>query len=219
MGVVDGAGCWAWVGERDLDHAPRPALFVDRDGVVVHERVYLRRREDVELLPAAAETVATFNATDVPVIVVTNQSGVARGYLDWKDFECVQAEVERQLRDATGAHLDGVFACAYHEDGLGALAVGDHEWRKPNPGMLLAAAESLGVCLRKSWIVGDRSQDIAAGRAAGLAGGLHVSSGHGDAAEQQDSLMLADSNFEVKCAADIGGAVELLGAFSQDLTC
>src|ERR1019366_7259637 len=121
--------------------------------------------------------------------------------------------------DASGARRDGVFACGYHEDGLGALAVGEHEWRKPNPGMLLAAAESLGVCLGKSWIVGDRSRDIATGRAAGLAGGLHVTSGHGDAAERRDALMLADNDFAVNRAAGVGGAVELLAALSRDLTC
>lgn len=218
MGVVDGGGCWASVAERG-DHRARPALFLDRDGVIVEERGYLCRPADVALLPGAAETIAAFNAADVPVVVVTNQSGVARGYLSWGDFERVQDEVDRLLRQAVGAHLDGVFACAYHPAGRAALAVADHRWCKPNPGMLLAAAECLVLRLDRSWIVGDRSRDIAAGRAAGLAGGLHVGSGHGDDMERQEALKLSDGSFQVRCAADLGGAVELLRVFGRDATC
>jgi D-glycero-D-manno-heptose 1,7-bisphosphate phosphatase len=214
MGLIDGIGCWAWVAERELGRAPRSALFLDRDGVMVMERGYLRRPQDAVLAPGAAETIAAFNAADVLVIVVTNQSGVARGYSNWPDFESVQSTVQRLLRDGAGARLDGVFACGYHEAGVGGLAVGDHLWRKPNPGMLLAAAESLGVCLAKSWIVGDRWRDIEAGRAAGLAGGLHVRSGHGNDGERQRALRLANKDFEVRCAPDIGGALQLLTDFA-----
>lgn len=212
-------GCWARVPEPDLSLALRPALFLDRDGVVIEERGYVRHPREVALLPGAAETIASFNAAGVPVIVVTNQSGVARGYLGWHDFGRVQARLEELLQDATGARLDGVFACAYHRDGLGALAVADHAWRKPNPGMLLAAAEAMGICLTRSWVVGDRWRDIAAAQAAGLAGGVQVASGHGDAVEQRHSLGLADRSFEVRCSSDISGAVTLLSAVRQDAEC
>ncbi len=99
---------------------------------------------------------------------------------DWLDTNlsgivetAVQAEVERQLA-AAGARLDAVLACGFHPEGAGALRRATHPWRKPGPGMLLAAAERMGLDLGRSWIVGDQARDIEAGRAAGLAGGLRV---------------------------------------------
>ena len=206
------AGCWAWTGVRRFDG--RPALFLDRDGVVVQEVGYLSRAENVVLEAGAAKTIAAFNQAGVPVVLVTNQSGVARGYFGWPAFEAVQGALADRLA-ADGAHLDAVFACGYHESGLGPLAVADHPWRKPAPGMLLAAAERLGVGLARSLIVGDRAQDLAAGRAAGLSRGLHVATGHGDAAERAAALAIAAPGFDVILAADVAGALDLLPRLAE----
>jgi D-glycero-D-manno-heptose 1,7-bisphosphate phosphatase len=149
------------------------AAFLDRDGVVVEDPGYLSDPRQVRLMDGAAEAISALNRRGAPVVVVTNQSGVARGYYDWAAFEAVQAEIERRLA-AAGAWLDAVLACGYHPQGLGAFRRAAHAWRKPGPGMLLAAADGMGLDLGRSWIVGDRARDLEAGRAAGLAGGLRV---------------------------------------------
>jgi len=215
MALVDGVGSWAWVADPNTNHEGKPALFIDRDGVLTREVNFLRSPEDVALLPRVAETIAAFNRADIPVIVVTNQSGIARGYFSWTDFERVEAEIKRQLSRAADAYLDAVFACGYHETGLGALGVRDHAWCKPNPGMLLAAADRLGVRLDRSWVVGDRARDLASGRAAGLAGGIHVMTGHGDTSERQSALALVQADFQVRTAADLSDAMQLLDIMTE----
>ena len=204
-------GCWASAAVPRFEG--RPALFLDRDGVVVEEVGYLSRPQDVVLETGAAETIAAFNRAGTPVVLVTNQSGVARGYFDWPAFEAVQAAVAERLAQ-TGAHLDAVFACGYHESGVGPLAVADHPWRKPSPGMFLAAASRMGLHLPRSLIVGDRAQDLAAGRAAGLTQGLHVATGHGYEGEQAAARALNGPDFEVRLAPDIGGALVFLPRLS-----
>ncbi len=192
----------------------QPALFLDRDGVVVEEIGYLSRPEDVALEAGAADAIAAFNRAGVPVVLVTNQSGVGRGYFAWPAFEAVQAAIAEKLATA-GAHLDAVFACGHHGSGIGALAVADHPWRKPAPGMFLAAGERMGLDLSRSLIVGDRAQDLAAGRAAGLSLGLHVVTGHGDAAEQTAALALRRPGFEVDVAQNAGGALSYLRRLTE----
>ena len=172
------------------------ALFLDRDGVVVEDPGYLSDPRQVRLIEGAAKAIAALNHRGAPVVVVTNQSGVARGYYDWAAFEAVQAEIERQLA-AAGATLDAVLACGYHPQGSGPLQHAEHPWRKPGPGMLLAAAEHLGLTLGSSWIAGDRARDIEAGRAAGLAGGLYVGAGPDAGAEAGRALTLASGTFQV----------------------
>ncbi len=139
---------------------------------------------------------------------------MARGYFDWPAFEAVQAALAGRLA-AGDAHLDAVFACGYHGSGVGELAVAEHAWRKPAPGMFLAAAERLGVDLSRSLIVGDRAQDLAAGRSAGLCVGVHVATGHGDATEQTAAQALAGPGFEVRLATGVGGALPLLDRLSS----
>ena len=200
--------CWSQVTARVF--ADRPALFLDRDGVLVEEVGYLRRAQDVSLAPGAARLVAAANRAGMPVVVVTNQSGVAREYFGWSDFEAVQAEIARRLAQA-GARLDAVFACGAHACGQGPLGVADHPWRKPRPGMLLAARDVMSVDLARSVIVGDRAQDLAAGRAAGLGSGVHLATGHGaEDQERSAALALATSSFAVRLAPDLTGLLDLV---------
>ncbi|HER26728.1 MAG TPA: HAD family hydrolase, partial [Rhodospirillales bacterium] len=149
----------------------RPALFLDRDGVVVIEAHYLHKVENVELIPGAAATIAAANQKGIPVIFVTNQAGVGYGYFGWPDFYAVQDRIFADLA-AEGAFVDGVYACPFHENGKPPYDQGDHPCRKPNPGMLLGAANTMNIDLRRSWIVGDRAGDVLAGKNAGLAGGV-----------------------------------------------
>ena len=191
----------------------RPALFLDRDGVVVEEAHYLHKIENVQLTPNAGETIKAANARGVPVILVTNQAGIGYGYFGWDDFVAVQTRILRDL-DASGAHIDGVFACPFHEKAQGEYAVVDHFARKPNPGMLTLAEQIMGVDLAKSWIVGDRALDLLAGKNAGLVGGVHVRTGHGcNDGEHEAALNVATTTFSVSTAINLGdarGLIELL---------
>ena len=196
----------------------RGALFLDRDGVVVEEAHYLADPRDVRLIPGAAALIGACNAAGAPVVLITNQSGIGRGYFDWAAFDAVQAEIARQLAH-DGAAWDAALACAYHEAGRGELARADHPWRKPNPGMLQAAARELGLDLPRSAIVGDKAADLAAGKAAGLALGVHVATGHGDAMERAAALALADTRFQVRLAPAIDAAADLAAYISDSAQC
>lgn len=204
--VADAPGLWRQVPcpAPDTRDEARPALFLDRDGVVVEEAGYLHRIEDLRLYPAAAAVIRACNTSRIPVVLVTNQSGIGRGYYGWAEFAALQSALAERLA-AAGACFDMVLACAYHHAAKPPYAIAEHDWRKPGPGMLREAATSLRLDLARSWIVGDSASDIEAGRNAGLAGGLHVLSGHG-ARDREAALGLADSSFRVLTARDIGDA-------------
>lgn len=203
MGLVDGLGLWCEIAGES--RAGRAAIFLDRDGVIVDEVNYLGRAQDLRLLPGAARAIAHCNRLGVPVVLVSNQSGIGRGLYGWSDFEAVQAALAAALA-SEGASLDAVLACAYHADAVGPHRIADHPWRKPNPGMIRAAADRMQLDLAKSWIVGDRASDLAAGRAAGLGGGTLVTTGYG-MREQADALALADERYIVKVSATLADAV------------
>ncbi len=188
----------------------RPCLFLDRDGVVVEETNYLHRVEDVRLIPGVAEAVARVNAAGVAVAMITNQAGIGRGYYSWAEFEAVQKHILARYADF-GAHFDIVLACAYHEAGQGAYAVANHHWRKPNPGMLLEAAQRLKIDLGRSFVVGDTLSDLFAGEAAGLKGGALVLTGHGrrewDAHGPNQFARWEDRQFAVSLQLDAAAAI------------
>ena len=202
--AIDDPGLWCDTGGADW--AFGAALFLDRDGVIVADTGYLGRAEDVRLLDGAAAAIARCNALGMPVIVVTNQSGIARGYYDWSGFRAVQAALVAALAGA-GAHLDAVLACAYHADGKGPLRVAAHPWRKPKPGMILAAAERMNLDLSRSWIVGDKAEDLAAGAAAGLAGGTLLAA---DESARHRLSCPERADFAVTSAASLSNAVAVL---------
>ena len=203
MALVD-AGLWCEIGPASF--AGQPALFLDRDGVVVVDTNYLGHAEDLQMIAGSADAIARCNALGIPVVVVTNQSGIARGYYDWKGFQSVQAAIAAELARA-GGHFDAVLACAYHKDGRDALRIDNHPWRKPNPGMIVTAAQRMGLDLARSWIVGDRMHDLAAGRAAGMAGGTLLTAGSLDG---QQALALAGAQFAVDLASNLADAVTKL---------
>lgn len=155
----------------------RPALFIDRDGTLNEEVDYLHRPEEAVLTPGAAWALAEVNRRGIPVIVVTNQAGIGKGRFGWSDYEAVMARI-RELLAAEGAHLDGAYACPFHEEAQGDYRIADHPDRKPNPGMLRRAAEEHGLDLTQSWMVGDKPLDLEAGRRAGCRVAL-VRTGYG----------------------------------------
>jgi D-glycero-D-manno-heptose 1,7-bisphosphate phosphatase len=211
-------GIWGHVCRPRTARWPLPAVFLDRDGVILQEVDYLHRPGDVRLLPGAAAAIAAANDRAVPVVVVTNQSGIGRGYYGWNAFEAVLAAMF-DLLAREGAVIDAVFACPFHRDALPPYDRADHPGRKPAPGMLQRAARQLNLDLPRSWIVGDTAADIGAGRAAGLAGGVHVLTGHGR--RDRDIVpALGDGRYRVLFAEDLaqaGSLIPLLRAKSQRL--
>ena len=157
--------------------AARPCLFLDRDGVLIEERDYLRDPDLVALIPGAAAAIARAQALDWRVVEVTNQAGIGRGYFGWDAFEGVEERVGDLLAQA-GVALDMTLACPFHADGI-APYDRDDDWRKPNPGMLREAASVLNLDLDASLLVGDRMSDLRAGERAGLPTCLHVLTGYG----------------------------------------
>lgn len=188
----------------------RPALFLDRDGCVVVEAHYLHKVEDAHLINGVADVIARTNELDVAVVFVTNQAGIGYGYFDWPDFFNVQEKVLADLAQG-GAYVDGVYACPYHVKGKPPYHHPDHPARKPNPGMLLAAADDMNLDLPRSWIVGDRAGDVGAGLNAGLAGGVQVATGHGSRQEEREgSLALQSPVFKVETAASLAEVTPLI---------
>lgn len=149
---------------------PRPCLFLDRDGVLIEDLGYVSRVEDLHPIPGSLAAVARARAGGVAVVVVTNQSGIGRGYYTETEFRAVQGALEERLR-AVGGALDGVYFCASCAD--------DHPDRKPNPGMLLRAAADLDLDLRRSLMVGDKLRDLLAGARAGVPRVCLVRTGEG----------------------------------------
>jgi D-glycero-D-manno-heptose 1,7-bisphosphate phosphatase len=164
--------------------AGRPALFVDRDGVVIVEKEYLKEVGQILLVPRAAEAIARVNAQGIPVVVITNQSGVARGYFAEEWVARVHKQIDLLLAER-GAHIDRYYYCPHHPtEGKGTYRI-DCACRKPKPGMLLRAAAELDLDLSRSYVIGDRLSDLEAGERAGCAAIL-VRTGYG-ITEQRDA--------------------------------
>jgi D-glycero-D-manno-heptose 1,7-bisphosphate phosphatase len=139
----------------------RPAVFLDRDGTLIHDRHYLADPAGVELLPGAAEAVARFNRAGLFVALVTNQSGIGRGYFGEAEYAAVHARLV-ELLAAAGARLDAEYHCSLAPDDLDP-----HRERKPGIGMYLRAAREHGLDPAASWYVGDRLRDVAPSRELG----------------------------------------------------
>ncbi|HEX2091556.1 MAG TPA: HAD family hydrolase [Longimicrobiaceae bacterium] len=151
-----------------------PAVFLDRDGTVIHDAHFLADPAGVRLLPGAAEAVARLNRAGVPVILVTNQSGIGRGYFSEADFRAVQARVEALLA-AKGGRFDAVYHCPHAPDRQPPC-----DCRKPGVGLFLRAAEEHRVNPGRSWYVGDRLRDLEPGERLGGRGILVRNPDHPD---------------------------------------
>ena len=135
------------------------AVFLDRDGTIARDVHYCRRVEDFEILPTVPRAIRLLNEYGFEVVVITNQSGVARGYFTEEKLVRIHQHMMQQLAE-WGARVDAVYYCPHHPgDGC--------DCGKPRPGLLLKAAEELGIDLRRSVMVGDGERDIKAGKAAG----------------------------------------------------
>lgn len=211
----DERGVWVCLNEMSVLRAkkiqtPRPALFLDRDGVINIDVNYLSNVEDVALHDGAASLISQANNAHIPVIVITNQSGVGRGYFDWDTLLQVQVEIARLL-DLEGAHWDGVFACPFHADGLAAYRHENHPFRKPETGMIQVAAEIFAIDVSRSWIIGDKASDLQAGINAGMAGGIHVYTRYLDPEPEREKVNRMDTGqFQVMTAQSVLEASQMI---------
>jgi D-glycero-D-manno-heptose 1,7-bisphosphate phosphatase len=160
---------------RRLLHAPwptsQPALFLDRDGVLNEDQHHLCDPHQLVLCPGALSLVNYSNQQGWPVVVITNQSGIARGYFDWDAYERVTDRLLALL--GPKALIAAIYANGHGPDAPST------SWRKPSPAMLLAASKELNLDLSRSLLIGDRLSDLEAGARAGLSWLVHVLSGHG----------------------------------------
>jgi D-glycero-D-manno-heptose 1,7-bisphosphate phosphatase len=137
----------------------RRAIFLDRDGTLIRDRHFLRRPEELEFLPGVSEALTLFAKTGLALIVLSNQSGVARGLFGLNDVVAVNQELERQLAEH-GIQLDAIYFCPHHPGGKVEEFRKRCDCRKPAPGMALKASQELDLELNGSWIVGDKPDDV-----------------------------------------------------------
>jgi D-sedoheptulose 7-phosphate isomerase/D-glycero-D-manno-heptose 1,7-bisphosphate phosphatase len=169
----------------------RPGVLLDRDGTIIADYGYVGSVDRVEFLDGAIDAIAALNRAELPVAVVTNQAGVARGYFGIEDVHQVHKHMIEELAQQ-GAHVDLWLFCPYHPDGKVESFARASADRKPGPGMALAAAEALELDLTSSWVVGNSPCDIGLARAVG-AHPMHVGPAEFPAADVLSFPGLADA--------------------------
>jgi D-glycero-D-manno-heptose 1,7-bisphosphate phosphatase len=153
---------------KEPDLGPRrPAAFLDRDGVINVDHGYTFRPEDLVLTPTAAEGIRLLNEAGYPVLVVTNQSGVARGLYGVADIKRFHDHMQARLAEH-GARIDAFYYCPYHPDGTVAEFAIEHQDRKPGSGMILRAMRDWNIKREGSFLIGDKTSDAESAAAAGI---------------------------------------------------
>lgn len=187
----------------DSAAAPRKAAFLDRDGVINVDRAYVHRWDEFEFVPGAIDAMRQLKQAGYALVIVTNQSGLARGYYSEEQYQALTQAMKQALADA-GAEVEAVYHCPHHPKGSVAGLDIDCDCRKPAPGMILRAARELNLSLTDSLLVGDKPSDIEAARAAGVGRAYIVQS---DNAESTLDLAGADAAY-----ADLQSCVAALQA-------
>lgn len=154
---------WASAGSVGLGRA---GILLDRDGTIIVDHGHVGSIDRVEFIPGAPQAIARFNNAGIPVAVVTNQAGVARGLFGIDEVELVHRYIADRLAEQ-GACVDLFVYCPYHPDGVVAAYAKSSEDRKPEPGMARRAAAALNLDLASSWVVGDRQSDVGLAEAIG----------------------------------------------------
>ncbi|HKZ17772.1 MAG TPA: D-glycero-beta-D-manno-heptose 1,7-bisphosphate 7-phosphatase [Geobacteraceae bacterium] len=153
------------------------AVFLDRDGTINVEKGYVHRIEDFELIPGVPEALTLLREKGYLLIVVTNQSGVARGYYPMEAVQRLHRHMDEELA-RFGAAVDAYFVCPHHPEGVVDEYKRVCECRKPMTGMLMDAARDYSINLASSYMIGDKPTDVEAGLKAGCRS-LYVTTGHG----------------------------------------
>lgn len=177
------------------------ACFLDRDGVLIEEKIYLSSISDVCIFPETYDALNLLKKAEFKIIVVTNQAGVAKGYYHESTIPQIHKEIDRQLA-LMGVGVDAYYYCPHHPKGKMQEYAIKCDCRKPAPGMILKAANDFNLDLTKSFLIGDKMSDIGAAKNAGCTGIL-VKTGHGkdhlDRA-QKDGIIIRENILEaVRC--------------------
>ncbi|MFA6541904.1 MAG: HAD family hydrolase [Bacteroidota bacterium] len=159
------------------------AVFVDRDGTINVDVDFLSSPDQLELIPRSAEAIRQLNLLNIPVIVITNQSGIARGLYSEDDLRTIHRAMD-SLLEQHGASVTDYFYCPHHPNEGIPPYVKECECRKPKPGMLLQAAKKFGFDLQRSFVVGDKCIDVQTGRAVN-ATSIQVATGYGTGEKEQ----------------------------------
>jgi len=147
-----------------------PAVFLDRDGVLIEDTGYPHLEAHLRMTPGAGEAVGRLNRLGYLCVIVTNQSGVARGLFTERQMHAFNDLIVRKLAQG-GGRIGAIYACPYHSEGsVEAYIHPDHPDRKPNPGMLLRAAAEHHIDMTRSFMIGDQPSDMEAARRAGVPG-------------------------------------------------
>ena len=150
----------------------RKAIFFDRDGVLINDVNYIKEPKKVNLLNGVIDLIKYAKKMRFLIFVITNQSGIARGFFTWEDYEKVSNKMLEIINFPEAI-------CAIYANGEGPNNLDNNSWRKPNPSMILRAAKDFNVDLENSILVGDRLSDLISGEKAGIKTLVHVSTGHG----------------------------------------
>jgi D-glycero-D-manno-heptose 1,7-bisphosphate phosphatase len=170
-----------------------PAVFLDRDGTIIHDVGYLSRREDVTWYPWAIDAIRLLNRAGFLVIVVTNQGGIGLGFYSEDFVRALHTELGAQVA-AAGGRVDDWFYCPHHPLArIDALRV-DCDCRKPRPGMIRQATDAFDIDLPHSFVIGDKASDLALARAVG-AQGILVRTGYGQAEAGRHVGVVPDAVF------------------------
>ena len=145
---------------------PQKAVFLDRDDTIMEDSGYINSPQQVKLIPGAAQALIDLRKMGYKIIIVSNQSGIARGIITEQAIAQIHERL-KQLLTEENAYLDRIYYCPYHPDGVIQKFRKDSDWRKPKPGMLLTAAKEMSIDLGSSWMVGNDYRDVVAGKSAG----------------------------------------------------
>ena len=180
------------------------AVFIDRDGVITEDPPhYAHRSDQLRIIPGSAQAIQLLNVHNFRIIVVSNQSGVARGYYQEEDVKTFNDGMT-ELLAKEGAHIDAIYYCPHHPDAIIERYKINCDCRKPKSGMLFLAANQLNIDLAKSFVVGDKWSDIQAGEAAGCKTIL-VLTGHG-----RDEIKLKNMSSKQIIADNLFDAVNMI---------
>lgn len=162
------------------------AVFLDRDGVIVEDSDYVYRIDQLKLIPGSAEAIKLLNENGFLTIIVTNQAGVAKGYFTEKDIMLFNDSMKEKLIEH-GAYIDAIYYCPHHPDAKIEKYKINCDCRKPKPGMLKDAEKRFDIDFGRSFIIGDRLSDIAAGKYVGCKT-IMVLTGYGKGEPKNDRI-------------------------------
>ncbi len=184
-----------------MNRASRPAVFLDRDGVLIQDTGLITRTSDIRVIPGVPHALARLSEGGFLLIIVSNQAAVARGILSEEDVLVLQEEVTRMLVGDAAPRIDGFYFCPHHPNATLPSYRVACECRKPRPGLLLRAARELNISLSESFMVGDRVTDIIAGKSAGCTTILVESGAHQELPIETVDSVDASIKANFRCAS------------------